>query len=458
MSHVNRRSVFVVVTTVLASLTLISPPARAISVGFNQVDWGDGNGGFQDQNSQWGQAIIGLDATDAGALASDGGGGFYGYVNIVTAVGGGSNNNWAVQNMLVDYASLSDLNGGQGATGINFDLGQTDGTSVSSLNYSLTLTSAPLTLEPSGPLTNTVTLTHALEVEGNSDDPTMPGDEAEQPAMDYVGAAAGTAPSRAGTGRISTNETSIPRVSESLNGCAPGSAARSLAYLAQIGAINLTNSAQSIYAGLTNSMGVRPGLGTEGISGTNSQFARGKNSYIASNGLNVANTAFTNTPLFAGFFGLGTNSGSFAGAISTLRSNGDVEVYLSWGQRFVRTNAAPNPPLGTNVVYGAHQAFVTGLIPNTNAAGQIVSYTLRYIDDHQQNGNGTNFFNEMTILPNGRDASTTNTTIVFRGVVGFFMENVTQVPEPGSLAMVLLGFGAVGLPLFFIRRPKRPRT
>ena len=73
-------------------------------------------------------------------------------------------------------------------------------------------------------------------------------------------------------------------------------------------------------------MNVKPGLGTPALQGTNSQFALGKNAYIASNGLNVANTAFTNTPLFAGFFGLGTNTGSFAGAISTLRSNGDVEV------------------------------------------------------------------------------------------------------------------------------------
>ena len=153
---------------------------------------------------------------------------------------------------------------------------------------------------------------------------------------------------------------------------------------------------------------------------------------------------------------MGTNTGSFAGAISTLRSNGDVEVYLSWGQ----TNRVQG---GTNFVvgFGAHMAFVTGLFPNTNAAGQIVSYTMRYIDDHQQNGAGTNYFNERTFLPDGREAWTAvgaGTNVQFRGVVGFFMENVTQVPEPSSLAMAVLGFGAVGLPLFLIRRPKRKRS
>ncbi len=202
-------------------------------------------------------------------------------------------------------------------------------------------------------------------------------------------------------------------------------------------------------------MGVVPGMGTETMSGTNSQFARGKNSYVMSNGLNVASTQFTNTPLFSGYFGLGTNSGSFAGAISTLRSNGNVEVYLSWGQTFIRTNGPGGPALGTNFINGAHQAFVTDIIPNTNAAGMIVSYTIRYIDDHEQNGMGTNFFNETTILPNGQDASTTNTTTSYAGVIGFFMENVTQVPEPSTIALAMLGFTAVALSR--IRRPRGPK-
>jgi hypothetical protein len=40
----------------------------------------------------------------------------------------------------------------------------------------------------------------------------------------------------------------------------------------------------------------------------------------------------------------------------------------------------------------------------------------------------------------------------------FFLENVVQVPEPSSLAMAILGVGAIGLPLFYIRRPKRRRS
>ena len=36
---------------------------------------------------------------------------------------------------------------------------------------------------------------------------------------------------------------------------------------------------------------------------TNSPFALGKNAYVASNGLSIANVTFTNTGLYGGFFG-----------------------------------------------------------------------------------------------------------------------------------------------------------
>ena len=143
-------------------------------------------------------------------------------MNIVTSVGGGSNNNWAIQNMVVDFNSLSDLKGGEGAPTVNFDLGQTDGAAVSSLNYSITLSGAPLGLEPSGPVTNSATVAQTTQVNGTTTDVTIAGDESEEPAADFVGAGANTGPSRGGSGSIATNETSVPKVSESLNGCAPG--------------------------------------------------------------------------------------------------------------------------------------------------------------------------------------------------------------------------------------------
>jgi hypothetical protein len=63
----------------------------------------------------------------------------------------------------------------------------------------------------------------------------------------------------------------------------------------------------------------------------------------------------------------------------------------------------------------------------------------------------------LTVSPNGLDVNTP-VGVTNRGVTGFFLENVVQVPEPSSVAMAVLGFGAIGLPLFFIRRPKRKRS
>src|ERR1017187_2512502 len=136
-------------------------------VGFDQVSWGNGNGGDVDQNSQWGQANISL-AGDAGLLTADGSGGYYGYVNIVTSVAGGSNNNWAVQNLVINFSSLAVLNGSL-ATTADFDLGQTDGTAVGSLNYFAQISATPLALQPSGPMSGASLANETEDVGTESD-------------------------------------------------------------------------------------------------------------------------------------------------------------------------------------------------------------------------------------------------------------------------------------------------
>jgi len=51
----------------------------------------------------------------------------------LTSVGGGSNNNWAVQNVPMYFNSLGDLNGGELPSTIQFDLGPRRQTAVSVL-------------------------------------------------------------------------------------------------------------------------------------------------------------------------------------------------------------------------------------------------------------------------------------------------------------------------------------
>jgi hypothetical protein len=102
-------------------------------------------------------------------------------------------------------------------------------------------------------------------------------------------------------------------------------------------------------------------------------------------------------------------------------------------------------------------AFVAGITPMTNSAGQTLAYSVKYIEDtYQGDGNAANNVKYMTILPNGTVLGTP-TNIMGRGVTGFFLENVVAVPEPSSVAMAALGLGALASSIVF-RRRKRNRT
>jgi len=427
----SRLSLFAVVSTVFLLVLAISPTARAVSVTFDQVSWGNGNGGYEDQNSQWGEATVGFSAGDASLLTPNGSGGYFGYLNLVTSVAGGSNNNWAVENLPMYFNSASDLAGGELPTTIDFDLGQTDGTSVSSLNYYLELDAAPLSLQPSGTM-SPATVASETEVDGSEGDPNEFGDEdaGGGPASDTVGAPAGTGFGQRGS--ITGNETNVPAINESVNGCAPGAKARSIVYLSKMfpGSISVTQMPQQVYGTLTNLMGSSTGPNSSGTSLAG--ITNGANGYFATNGLSIGPTLFTN------------GVGYLGAAINCLNSTGDVEVGISWGYY---KNA------GTNVYRGAHMAFVSSLTPNTNAAGQVISYTIRYIEDSSQGNNmANNDVKTMTITNGGLDASAPP-GVMGQGVTGFFLENVT-VPEPSSFVMAALGAGALGLSVVY-RRPKR---
>ena len=76
-----RFSVFSFISTLVLSIMAISPPARAVSVSFDQVSWQDSSGGYVDQNSQSGEAIVSFSAGDVSSLATFGSG-YAGYLNI----------------------------------------------------------------------------------------------------------------------------------------------------------------------------------------------------------------------------------------------------------------------------------------------------------------------------------------------------------------------------------------
>jgi hypothetical protein len=433
MKSTSRFSSLIFVFAFVFSFILSNPLARAVTIGFDQVSWGNGSGGYEDQNSQWGEATLGFSGADASLLAPDGSGGFYGYVNVVTSVAGGSNNNWAVQNLAVSFNSLSDLTGGSLPTTVDFDLGQGDGTAVGSLNYSLSISVAPLALQPGSPLT-AAGVTAATEVDGTEDDPSEFGGEGDVPASDFVGATAGS--NIGARGRITGNETNVPAINEAVNGCGPGAAARSLVYLSKIAptSVTLTQTAQQIYGTLTNYMQSSTGPNSSGTS--NANFIAGKNAYFTTNGLSIVPTAFTN------------GAAGISAAINCLNATGDVEMGISWGFKVVG---------GITNSLGGHAVFVSQITPFTNSAGGTVAYQIRYIEDPTQgDGIASNGVKVVTVFPNGAFLNP-SAGVQGSGAFGFFLENIQAVPEPSTFELAGFGIGALALIRSLSRRRKKRR-
>jgi hypothetical protein len=408
-----RFSVFAFISTLVLVIIAISPPVRAVTVGFDQISWGDGNGGFEDQYSQWGQATVSFDGGDIGSLTPFGSG-YMGWVNIVTSVGGGSNNNWAVQNEPVVFDSAGDITSDLPES-YNFDLGQTDGLNVGTLSYSINLSATPLVSEPIGTLT-LASVVGYTEVEGTTTDPGSEGDEAGTAAQDAVGSEGAATASTAGRGSIKTTTSNIASVNEAKNGCAPGAAARSIKYLGSMfPSLNITQSAQGVYGTLTNYMQTTKTGGT-----MISNFVSGKNLYFTTNNLQIAPTVVT------------TN---FAAAISALNSTGDVELGVSWGPG-----------------RGGHCVFVTG-VTTLYTNGVPYRYVVNVIQDPAQGSGSTT---------NGTDTYTFDTSgnMLNRSAgarVNSFRIEMATVPEPSSMAMAALGLGALASSFAF-RRRKRRRT
>jgi hypothetical protein len=420
-----RISVFAFISTLVLCIMANSSPAGLVatpSVTFDQINWGNGSGGFQDQDSQWGQAVVSFSPDDAASL-SPFGSGYAGWVNIVTSVAGGSNNNWSVENMPVVFDKAGDLSGDLPFT-YQFDLGQPDGSAVANLSYSLMLSTSPLTSEPSGPLTSAGVL-GVTDTEGTTTTPGLEGDEAGTVAQDTVGAAvagavAGAAIGAGGRGSIQTSQTNIAVVAEQLNGCAPGAAARSIKYLQQMyPSLNVTQNAQQVYGTLTNLMQSVTGPATTNGGGTAiANFVAGKNLYFTTNNLQIAPTVVT------------TNFGQ---VISSLNATGDVEIGVGWAGG------------------GGHCIFVTG-VTTVYTNGVPYRYIVNGLQDPNQGG--TSISNQTTqytfdtsgnLLDNGG------------GSLNSFRIEMATVPEPSTMELAGMGIGALAL-MQAMRQRRRRRT
>ncbi len=407
--HIVFRSAYV--AAMMLATVVFGPLARAVNVSFDQVSWGNGSGGFVDQNSSWGQATLGFSPTDVGSLTPDGSGGYYGWVNMVTSVPGGSNNNWAVENMPVVFSDPSQL-GSDLALTANFDLGNNvDGTAISSLNYSLTLSPTPLASQPGGPLTG-ASVTVADEVEGTESNTADEGSWAGTIAQNFIGAIVSVVTNISfSNGQISGGQTNIARIAEDDNGCAPAAAARSIKYLGSMfPSVAVSQTAQQVYGTLVTNMNTS--IGTNGNGTAPANFVAGKNQYFTANALTIGPTQVTN---------------SFAAAMAALKNTNDVEMGLNWGF----TDAARTSGLG------GHCTFVAG-ITEIRYTNNVIGYVVTCIDDpNQGSGIASNEAYNLVFDANGN--------LLSGGGVGGRLNSLrieAVVPEPATVELVAAGLVA----------------
>lgn len=400
-------------------LVLLSLPVSsfAVTTAFNQISWLDNNGGYTSQNSDWGQAVFQFSSADAGMFSTNTDG-LYGYLNVVTTVAGGGTNNWAVQNSLLCFENASRIDDSFAAA-YAFDLGIAPGTSVSSLDYYYTLSSAPLGSAPAGTAGGTSVIPEEWLFGGldSTDDPLDPDQfsgntgQAEPPdAQNYVGAAVGSA--AGGAGQVPGNTGDVPAIDEDKNGCAPGACARSLKYLQNKGGPTIPGSAQDLYNKLKGPDYLNTSIGKDGTGTKISQIYIGKTKFAIKEKVPV-DTKKTKDP---------------DELVKKLKKGADVEIGVYWGK-----NAK-----GESM--GGHCAMVTDATVSRDGNGNVTGYEVSIVDDGKQgDGNASNTPHKLSFDKDG------NLKGYGTGAKLYWFWVETPVAEPSSL-------GLMGAVLLMVRR------
>ena len=397
------QAVFVAVAAL--ALAVIGPRACAVTFQFDQLDWLNGTGGYTSQNSDWGRVAIGFSLSDAGSFTPFGSG-YLGFVNVVTTVPSGGNNNWAVENLPVVFDSLAAFNS-ELPFSVRFNLGTQPGfVDVGSLSFVFSIDSTPRAIAPSGTFSFT-TVGTAGALFGGEDAPPVGGSTAQAAppaAQNFVGVAAGNVISN--RGRIAGSETNVPAINEENSGCAPGAAARSIKYLGSMfPTASTTQTAQQVYGALTNLMNSSTGPNGTGTVPTN--FVAGKNLFFTTNNLPIMPTVVTN---------------SFPAAISALNSTSDVEMGVFWGY----SDAAQTSGLG------GHCVFVTEIIEK-RSNNTVTGYVVNYIDDMTQGDGMSNNTKHVVMF----DAAGNLMGYGVGAQLNSF--RIEAVPEPSTLGLAALG-------------------
>ncbi len=360
----------------LAVCLCVGSSAFASTLVINQVDWLQGSGGFLAQNSEWGIANFQFGPGDQGQFFPDGSGGFYGYLQLLTNPNAGSgSNNWAVQNKVMVFKDSSAFEG-RLPDGITFNLGVPRGDDLTgNPNYRAyaIVTATPLATMPIVDISGEQYQVAVGKEQwvfgggafiGSNTRAGFVGEAGEvEPATagDYLGAA--PTDTKREEAKIKIKDEDVEKVKEELQGCGPGSAARSLRYLVKQGKIKVNKTAQQIYEDLKTKKYMNTDLGEKGKGTFNKPFVDGKNKYAKDNKLKV-NT--TERPCSVGAVALDLDNGE------------DFEILFSFGKN------------DNDKDLGGHIAFVAEIVYYENNQNAVTGYEIRVIDTKDQKDDAEN--------------------------------------------------------------------
>jgi hypothetical protein len=369
------------------------PPDPGVTITVTQLNWENDQGSVSIPYSKVGVATISFDSYGASLVSSSNGQ----FFNLEAVVSGQTR--WSVQNLYLRYNSTAQALASHPS--VQFLITNTPGTPVSQLQITYGLSSSMqvgivkmpvigITGTPAAPKTTKTAKATPLGVGVVGAPVVVPVTATNYHVGGLNGGGSGlttypttvsdwTGPANPvtsiGYGETSVGMAGLPVVAEDVNGCAPGSVARSIQYMAN-NAGWTTPGVQNIYNSLYWYMGTT-GSGTD-----DDDIVDGKNAYNAANELPITTASYW------------WNNANLGGLAGLLDDDGDVEILISW------TNG------------GGHAAMVTSITLLSDG-----TYVITYIDDPDQGNNSTS--NEEHVIyvdANGNFAG--------GSVIGFIAEQV----------------------------------